>query len=392
MRIIKQPDTFSFAGNPILYEVETDDDSTVIITVTVESEVLVLSRQPFSKRLRFDISDLVQTYFKDIAIADGAIVMKLEDFTSQCTVKIETTNAEYTHTITLFQGGIPNWMIKELAFSNKNMFSYRLFNYSSLFLFTTRTNSHHLYIRETESFPIPFIHPGVDITFISINRRVLTFPRFAEGTMCVMDLHAIRRGFYEMYNELPSYVNVQVFEDFAFDITYLPNAISDEVYYLKFKNSIGGYEVIEIAGVAQTVPVIAEEKTWNTRNEHNFFEENRQRTAITETIQVEVGYKTPDELSFLLDMVSSDEIYFKQGEIEMRCHVTAEEPRIPFKTIEPGTITLTIRAITEERFHSPRVDYEYPQDPALVNITRIGRPRLNANGILYHHYISLHHE
>lgn len=267
-----------------------------------------------------------------------------------------------------------------------NMFSYRLRNYERQFLFTTRTNSSNLVLRESELYPFVFLHPGKSITILTSSGKILVPQTYPENTLCILDVEAIRKAIYQAHNELSSFYAILVDDLTIFEIAIIPNQISEESYRIRFKNSLGAYEVIEITGKATDQTLFSEETTWMGYTPFNFFEEKRSRVPSKKGLLASSGYKTKEELAFIVDMIKSDEIYFTDisdpQNREYRCHVTPDEIKVPRQITEPQSIALKIRLVTEDLFESPDIVMDYPTR-ILQNITAPGSPEIYGDGLIY---------
>lgn len=391
IHIIREPENFSFTGNPMIYEVETDLDSLEFeVRVGSRSEKLKLTPyqtteyHSYPNRVRLDISDIVFSFIEDqtLTITKGDIIHTVENFAFDCQVYIYDTVPSVS-AIKVFRGGISSKAISKLALANRNMFTYRLDNPVYNPLFTTRTNGHHIVLRETELYPMVFIHPGTPVSFVTINGRIITQAALAAGMICSIDFEAVRQMFASLYGELPAYIVVQFDQEFSFDVTIKPAQISEERCQLLFRNSLGAFEVMEVTGKSYDTPEFSEENLWNTLNSNDHFEENRDRLTVCQKIEVETGFKLPNELYFVRDLIASDTIYCIDGDNQFRCHVTVDQIKIARNMISPNSIPLVIREVTDEQFHTPAIDFSFPDSHPLSNITRAADDRINGLGLIY---------
>lgn len=387
---VTYPNENCFIGNPMLVGITANSADEVTLTLKINGQPdVTLSLFPYLQsgvyKGTFYLSGLLEAAFKDIYIPQGSIISDIEDFTVSYTVEVGGySGASFTGTA--FWGGVDNANYSRLKRWGWDMFIYRLKNYTRQFLFTTRTNSVHLRVRETELYPFIFIHPGTPVSFVTSNGRVIIPSVFPEGTICVMDIYELRATFKSLYGELPSFFAVQVDGETVFDITLLPGSFSEETYTLRFKNSLGGYEDIEVTGKAMRTYEMSEENTWQSQNMDNYFEEHRDRVVSKEGLTVHTGYKSQDEHAFILDMVKSNEIYliYKKAisQILHRCHVLVENYEYPQVIREPNSIQLKIRFVTEEKFVSPEIDLALSTD-LYENITRPGAPQWRGDGFIH---------
>lgn len=388
---VTYPNAYCFTGNPMTVDIVADSPDEVILTLSIVGQPdVMLSLLPYKRSATvyqgtFHLSGLLDAAFKDIYIQPGEIISDLSDFTVSYTIAVEGySGAAFAGTA--FCGGVSNSNYSRLKSWGWDMFIYRLQNYTRQFLFTTRTNSVHLRLRDTEMFPFIFIHPGSSISFVTSNGRIITPALYPAGTICILDVEFLRLTIYQLYKELPSFFAVQVDGETAFDITLLPGNTSEEIYILHFKNSLGGYEYIEVTGKAIRTYEISEENTWQSLNRDNYFEEYRDRLTSKEGLTVHTGFKNQDEHAFILDMVKSNDIYLRYkndaSNIRRRCLVTVEKYEYPQVIKEPNSIQLNVRFVTEEKFVSPEIDLALSTD-LYENLTKQGSPQWNGEGFIY---------
>jgi len=391
---IECPNKFCFSGNRIELKVvaDTSEDQRIDIEVDGKS-VIVLTSSPYLENglyiSEFEISDILQTLYSDIFIQEGIIIKPLDNF--RVKYKLYRLDEQLLRTEIFegyaFKGGINNRNMERLQYFKMDMFSYRLRDQKNQFLFTTRTNSRQLRLRQNELFPFVFIHPGVNISFVTIGGKVIVPEIYDADTVCTMDINAVRKMFYDLYQIMPAYIAVMVDGKFCFDITLLPGRISHEKYFLLFRNSIGGYEKIEVTGRGENNVEFLDEDAWKSPGIGGILESQRNRLLSKSGMTVDTGFKSEDELYFILDMIKSEEIYFidpsaAAGTIPARCLVNTEKFTVPRKITEPQSLSLKISFVTEESFESPGIVFE-PAQPLLQNITTPGAPQWNGDGLIY---------
>lgn len=389
---LRTPQDYSFTGNPIVFLLETTSDRMDFeVVVSGKSTKLsliayqVADFEMFPNRVRLDVSDIVHAFIEDqiLTVTKGDIIHSVENFAFDCIVQFSDGQIVGSNFFKVFRGGISNEAISKLVAANRNMFTYRFNNPVYNPLFTTRTNGHHIILRETELYPFIFIHPGTPISFVTITGRIITQAALAEGTICSIDFEAVRQMFAGLYGELPSYIVVQFDQEFSFDLTIKPAQITEERCQLLFRNSLGSFEVIDVTGKKYDTPEFSEENLWQTLNENDYFEENRDRLTVRQKIEVESGFKKKDELNFIQDLIASDAIYCIDGDRQFRCLVTVDKVKVARKMVSPNSIPLVIREITDEQFHSPDIDFSFPDSHPLANITRAVDDRINGSGLVY---------
>lgn len=360
MIIAREPNVYSFTGNSIVFELLVDTPDRIQVEIVTHEQSQYTSYYPFLEngqyKIKFDISDYLTAEKRDLYFSEEEIISPLYNFTLSYQVKI---GSDYSFEGVAFKGGITKSDFKTLADNGFDIFSYRLGSYFNQFLFTTRTHSNEIRVRETELHPFVFINPGLDFVFKSESENTLTVTPDTSEKVCVLNFQAVREKFQELYNEIPKQIEVLVAGEVSFKIIIEPGAISEEKYLVRFLNSLGAYECIEVVGRLIHTPEFGDENKHSVLNEYDFFEDRRNRVSSRKTMKVETGYKHRRELPFVLDMIKSDEIYFiYPSGSSFRCNVIAEDPKFYHRMTVPTSISLIISEIVDEEFMSPELDNE----------------------------------
>lgn len=363
IKVTKYPAQYSFVGNPVIINIETDSPERVVVEISARGETIPLADYPHVTEVGYevsiDIKDVLSSFFdKDSSLyGDTIIVAELEDFLLEYTLKIGSESK----TLYAIDGGVSNHASATLQEYGEDMFSYRLMNPDRSILFSTRTNSPYLKLKETELFPFVFIHPGKSISFVTASENVITTPALDKGVACLMDINSLRKMFYELYNEIPSYIEIQIEGSSSTYLTLIPSILTEDKYLIRFKNSLGGYEQLEITGKGDFIPEFSEANIYQQYNDNHIFTQKRSRVEMQEIVKIQTGYKTQDELDFLLDMIASERSYFIYPDGSMfGCMISCESPKIPLRVTTPQSLELKITMITKSNYYSPRIDLARP--------------------------------
>lgn len=403
LKEITYPAEYSFTGNPMLITLVGDASEEVILGVEVNgTHVIDLSLVLLDRNGQYggsiDIARILVSFFKKFYYGTGQPVAPLADFYIDYTINLRNYPDVAFNKFTgkAFYGGVNAENYARLKSWGWDMFRYRLANYERQFLFTTRTNSNHLVLRESELYPFVFIHPGKPISIITSSVRVLIPDVQPENTVCTLDLEAIRNIIADVYNELPSFFAVAVGGSTLFDVSIVSGQVSEENYILRFRNSLGAYEQMEVTGNATDRTTFSEEELWMSRNNtRHYFEERRNRVISREGLLVNTGYKSKEDLAFIVDMIKSDEIYFidmsDPMQRERRCHIIPEEQKVSRRMTQPQSVALKIRFVTDDMFESPEIVLDYPTR-LFQNITAPGKPEIDGDGFIYADDFAFHAE
>lgn len=357
--VTSTPGDYSFAGNQIRFDFESDTPDEFTISIKAGNEdTEYISLFPHGAAAPYktyiDISGLLKGSFKDPVYPEGVMIGLIQDFAITYQLGI---NDQVLFTGTAFRGGISDYALAMLYDNEYDIFHYRLQSLFNQFLFTTRTHSDIISLRETELYPFVFIHPGISMQFRSGSGNIIDAGTLPSGSICTMDIQAVLDQFLIRYNEVPTVVDVCPGGERSFSFRIQKSRPAEEKYTIRFLNSLGAYEVIEVTGLAKHAPQMADESLYNKLSDYGFYEERRKRVLSREILQVETGYRSHDQLQFIQDMIKSDEIRFIFPDRSyFRSNVTAENIQFNHRIITPTSIQLNVRMVTDEQFHSPKLD------------------------------------
>ena len=359
LTVTRQPNPYCFTGNAITFEVLTDACEAIVVDIICKGITQLASYYPFrqgdSYIVRFDIADYLYREADHEDYPSGQIIAPLDNFAIPFQVKI---GDDYTFEGTAFKGGIDNRTLAALAKEGFDIFTYRLNSRFEQFLFTTRTHAKVVRVRESELYPFVFIHPGGPVTISSENGATATGFDFPQGTVCMLDVAAVREHFLLTSGKDCNTIAVSPAGEYAFSVQVMPNQPSEDRYLIRFRNSLGAFEVVEVVGTATHEPEIGEADTYLTLTNHGFYEDRRDRLSLKDVKKVETGYKTKEEILFIRDMVCSDEAYFIYPDgTSFRCNVSADQMKYSHRQTAPTSIPLVVTDVNNSRYVAPELDW-----------------------------------
>ena len=270
---------------------------------------------------------------------------------------------------TAWKGGISKKEFKRLRNMGTDIFSLKFLNESCNFFFTTRSNDWRITMRETELYPLCFIYPEHELKITELlTGQSLAVPGTA-GNFYALNLEAVRLKFFTDYGVLANLFDVYSGETFALRIGIEQSPTVRERYRLRFLNSYGVYEVFSLEGEASVTPGMDEDEDAVFRRYDEITDDyysDRIRTEIQEAVTVKTGFKRPQEIRFLLDLLSSDDVYLAgYGREEIKVIPSAEEFSYRVRPDAPQNVTLKLTfaekesnwtgEITESGYRKPRV-------------------------------------
>ena len=370
------PTENAFTGNPVYLSVETTSMATYNIMYFVNFEFM---RSIFTGNgngsFKVNIAEVLETLFVDIPpLTDSSeMLISLSDKRyNKAVVTITLQNEEEetaTLVVTAWRGGISKRAFKKLHEEGNNIFSLKFLNESCNFFFTTRSNDWRITMRETELYPLCFIYPEHELKITELlTGQSLAVPGTA-GNFYALNLEAVRLKFFTDYGVLANLFDVYSGETFALRIGIEQSPTVRERYRLRFLNSYGVYEVFSLEGEASVTPGMDEDEDTVFRRYDEITDDyysDRIRTEIQEAVTVKTGFKRPQEIRFLLDLLSSDDVYLAgYGREEIKVIPSAEEFSYRVRPDVPQNVTLKLTfaekesnwtgEITESGYRKPRV-------------------------------------
>lgn len=361
------PAQMALTGNPIKLSINSSSLATYVISVG-DKEIFTGSGEG---NFFVFIQDILASLVQPAQLYNDAedILLQAEGCSQNVTVQVtNATNETKTITLRVFIGGVSKRMLRHLNDENKNVFIWKLMNPAVNFFQTTRTTGKLITIRETELLPIPFIYPDGGVLRVIANNTETALIGVA-GEPVALNLYRLRKQLFDTHHILASVFDIYVGEVKSCTIVITPGTISRERYLLQFLNSYGAYELIEITGIGSIKREAEKENAFNVYDEIiDDYVESWERLSGRESMSVESGYRTNDELIHLIDMLSSDDIRILELDgRNIRVNVTADNLVRASRATSPESVKLTLRfADSEQRytgsfdddFGSPRIHTE----------------------------------
>lgn len=210
-------------------------------------------------------------------------------------------------------GGVSKQNYKRLFATGQDAFTARFLNPKNNYFLTTRTAGWRIILKETELFPLYFLsNKNQGITVVeAVTKQALTLNVVSLGVYA-LDISAIRRWFFQECRVISNIFDIYTGGTYSCRIVVERSDISKERYRLKFRNSLGVFEIIELTGELSISPdySAAEEASFKRYDfvTGSFYSE-RERVERRQSVSVETGIKRPEEVRFLMDMIGSEEVY-----------------------------------------------------------------------------------
>ena len=314
---------FAFSRNPIILR---NNWSPLYFDINggefyIDMEGAKIYKGRFFPPLEIDISEIFDAYampFREPHNGDTDVIKEIEDDAELysrkafCYFDYNGNSVEYEFTV--IPGGISKHDFRYFSNHGKDVFGSRFLNRECNFFLTTRTAGNTLVIKETELFPLYFIanrYIGqIDVTE-NVNNSVLSFKNIPVG-IHALDINALRRQFMDEHMVIPNVFDIAVSGKHSCRIIVARSEPARSRYRIKFRNSLGVFEILEINGDVTATPEYS--STDNMVFDHydqttGAFSKERDRMEYMHSISVEMMVNRSKDVHFMLDMLGSDEVY-----------------------------------------------------------------------------------
>lgn len=341
----------AFTRNPIFLSVSSSSMATYSIRMNNEE----IFKGNGIGEFRVNIAEIVETGITDVRILSDNMehLLAVSGLSAKVTIHVVNEGEEeYNLSFTAWKGGISKKEFKRLRNMGTDIFSLKFLNESCNFFFTTRSNDWRITMRETELYPLCFIYPGHELKITELlTGQSLAVPGTA-GNFYALNLEAVRLKFFTDYGVLANLFDVYSGDTFALRIGIEQSPTVRERYRLRFLNSYGTYEVFSLEGEASVTPGMDEDEDAVFRRYDEITDDyysDRIRTEIQEAVTIKTGFKRPQEIRFLLDLLSSDDVYLAgYGREEIKVIPSAEEFSYRVRPDAPQNVTLKLMFADKE--------------------------------------------
>lgn len=358
----------AFTRNPIFLSVSSCSMATYSIRMNNEE----IFKGNGIGEFRVNIAEIVETGITGARILPDNTdhILAVSGLSAEVTIHVVNEGEEEDNlSFTAWKGGISKKEFKRLRNMGTDIFSLKFLNESCNFFFTTRSNDWRITMRETELYPLCFIYPGHELKITELlTGQSLAIPGTA-GNFYALNLEAVRLKFFTDYGVLANLFDVYSGDTFALRIGIEQSPTVRERYRLRFLNSYGVYEVFSLEGEASVTPGMDEDEDAVFRRYDEITDDyysDRIRTEIQEAVTIKTGFKRPQEIRFLLDLLSSDDVYLSgYGREEIKVIPSAEEFSYRVRPDAPQNVTLKLTfadkesnwtgEITESGYRKPKV-------------------------------------
>lgn len=311
---------FAFTGNPIILSDEgSGGDTTTVYDVTYGDTKIFEGRIDSQLPIRVNVADIADSaveYIPEMLDSNDGLA-QLEDeqdlLKRRIIVKFANDYMEDDWYCYVLPGGITRQNLRAYIRENKDCFSTRFLNGKGNFFLTTRTAGWCIIMKETEICPLYFVcaYPS-DIAVRTLSGDAEWNLGIVDTGIYALDLADLRRIFFEGYHIIPGAFDIYREGAFACRIVFERTAPAKEHYRIKFRNSLGVFDIIDMTGQAKITSAEGNDES-DKINRYDLlvdgFTHYQERAEKTHSITIDSILSTPHEIALLLDMLSSDEVY-----------------------------------------------------------------------------------
>ena len=357
-------DKYAFVGNPMVVR---DEDFWVLPDTMESPGSYVISvggaetfRGKFFPPLDMDIAEMVRTALPplpDTLPAGTEPVALLEDAAG---LAKRGVSADFTFdgstmrfTCTAFPGGVSRQNWRQYIAADTDPFTARFLNRRANIFFSTRSDGRTLTVRETELEPLIFMLSG-EMMEVKITTGLTSTPYLAERLdtgLYALDPVRLRRWFAEKQQVFPSLFDFHIDGVCCCRILIEEAKVSDERYTLRYRNSLGAMERMEVVGRLWMKPRYGEEGEYMKFDPvvRDFVAERR-RQEKRDTLEVSSGPKRPEEFRMILEMLASPEVWLEGLTVEpVRVIPSAEDLSAAAMPTAPAVVDLSLKCADSDR-------------------------------------------
>lgn len=249
-----------------------------------------------------------------------------------------------------------------------DLFKGRFLNPQGNPFFTTRTHKGRIILKETELAPLYFLQDAEDFEDISVHTSAGIPPLWVKGAKLLsevtrgigvytVDLKKVRREIFDAHGLLVSEFTIKKGGRVAAEIFIEAATPAKSRHLLRFRNSFGVFEVIELTGELSDDAQFVDANSFKKfRPEFNRFDNERRRPELESSISVSTGPKRRRELLHLLDALGSDEVWLLgYGLNPLRVIPEVKSVTVSERQEQPQSVELTLRPVYSEPAIMPEI-------------------------------------
>lgn len=359
----------AFSKNPILLrsDLTVDDYNPItgipfsVFTSGMKQRYIGRYNQPFN----VNISEIVDAYAYHIGEpragaphTNGVIEIEDSGELSERIVYVDITEDNLDEwQCLIIAGGVSRQNYRRFVRLGTDAFEARFLNNANNFFMTTRTAGWRIVLKETELYPLYFISMEQFLYMTVVERttgKTLIQEAELESGIFALDIDAVRKQFFDDYGVLSNSFDIYKGDpsQYSCSIVIERSEPTRERYRLKFRNSLGVFEIIELTGELTITPdyAAADEARFSRYDaETDDFTADRERISRPQSLTIETGVMRADTIRFLMDMIGSEEVYLLDlSELPIKVIPTIEELNYKPRPETPQKFTIKLQMAEDE--------------------------------------------
>lgn len=257
----------------------------------------------------------------------------------------------------IIAGGVSRQNYRRYARMKTDAFEARFLNNANNFFMTTRTAGWRIVMKETELYPLYFISLEKSLYMTVVERttdKILIQEGNLDSGIFALDIDALRKQFFDEYGVLSNSFDIYKGDpsQYSCSIVIERSDPARERYRLKFRNSLGVFEIIELAGELTITPdyTAADEARFSRYDaETDDFTADRERITRPQSLTIETGVMRADTVRFLMDMIGSEEVYLLDlSDFPVKVIPSIEELKYKPRPETPQKFTVKLQMAEDE--------------------------------------------
>lgn len=354
---------FAFTCNPICFTDTDTEGSKKTFAVRIGGKTVYTGQ--YFPPATIDVSEIADIFIPAFPAQEkwedldfSYLVEKESEMSARTLSAVSSGGDELIKPVIAFKGGLSVQNLRYLNTRGTDIFKARLLNTGANYFLTTRTHSWLLTIKETELAPLLFIvEQEMRFEVTAYGTDIKYSKTFTAGVLA-FDIEELRRKIWREHQILASVIDISDDGTFSCRIIIEEAEPSKERHRLKFRNSFGAFEIIELTGEC-TVLSESEGDSDDTQKEFDTisrtFRTKPSPASRTTIFTIGSGPKNTDEFLFMGDMLQSEETYLETDGAWERVAVSAEEFSYKQRQRAPESIKLRIEMIDADIQHTPPI-------------------------------------
>ena len=352
--MIKRNPDIAFTRNPVCFSDGGLPGPTRRFDVSVGDCPAYTGR--YTPPASIDVAEIAEAYVAPIPppegtpVDDAGVMLRIEDETQFEARLVAVTGEDGEPLMPEFfalPGGISPQNFRRLKELDTDIFAARLLDKRRNFFLTTRTHGWMILLDELEVYPLAFVSLHDEDSEIAVKAAGTEFSVTAGSVMrgiYAIDIRAARMKIAADYGFLASVFDV-IYDGYtACRVVIRETPPERDTTLVRFRNSMGVFELLHLSGgrEAGAAPEEAGEDLRRYDGVTGRYFGISRRQSMTRTLTVSTGFRTDDEIRFVLDMAASEEVYLRDRTGWVSAVPSVETLQLASPQIKPESVKVKL--------------------------------------------------